>query len=52
MEVYLVTFYTPDQEEGLNLIQYPDILISFFFPKGLERMIQVKQEDDEHGISI
>ncbi len=50
MEIYLVTFYTPDQEEGLNLIQYPDILISYVNPKGLARMIEV-QKEDEHVVA-
>jgi len=45
VKIYLVTFYTPDQEEGLE--PYPHVLISYVNPKGWERALQVKKEEEQ-----
>lgn len=45
MQIYIVTFFTPDQEQAINQTKCPFVLISYVNEKGWERAIEVKKEE-------
>ncbi len=47
MQIYIVTFFTPDQEQAITQTNCPHVLISYVNEKGWERAIEVKKEETD-----